>query len=843
MKKFFFFLGVIAASAFVFSACQKEQSVKDEPSDKLVTVTFTAEKAGVETRTAAVVGETSVSYVWTDEDAANIKLFTVATEIQGEGNQQHEVEVLTEVTNAVATKVSDTKLTISASVAPGATYSFRAILCDPQSYTGSGDNYSTRKPKIKAVQNPDSYNNFDPTADLLVSDDMDVTVIDSGEETISTGDLEMVFRRKVVVNKMTLKNLTANEKVSKVVVTSIDTDNTAGDLTGYLEGSTMKGQSKSITLEYDNVAVPSDGQFPVYFISMSNTGIALKVDVTTDQYVYTKSFAEGKSIDLNLGQFTKFAVALPAGTPATAVANGQYFITGIKSSQVYAAKMYVSGNNLQTFPITLNATNETISYADGVEDCLFTLTRITEGTYAGKYTIQDVNDLYLYAAGGTGSEAKNHLKGEEEPDAEGNAYWTVSKNGDGTYDVQSAGNAASRIMRYNGTNNIFSCYSSGQTAITLYPASWCTIDTTPVLTIDESERTKNVGCNDPSVAFSYSANRYATGPVVTIVSDSNSIIDGDPIVSDGTITVALNPNSDSFAKVATLSVTSSGLASAVTLTINQAEYTETSTVRFTYTITTSDFSATGYGKPINDITATEVNGTRTVTVKHADSNAGHQSGNIQFKKSTGILYNTTDLGNVISVVLNGASHANSYTVYKGSSEQPTTAGEGGYFCIKETGGNTLTCTSITVVFEKEVSSSGGDNPGGDTPTGDGIEITFSSISGTGDSGNITVTAAQGEGVSAPAYTSDELRLYANNTLTVASANSNIVRIELLFHRRGDKPYIETVTANPGTYTSGGVSTSSSDTKTDVWTGSSKNIVFTMGSSGQRVLEKVIVYYN
>ncbi len=141
------------------------------------------------------------------------------------------------------------------------------------------------------------------------------------------------------------------------------------------------------------------------------------------------------------------------------------------------------------------------------------------------------------------------------------------------------------------------------------------------------------------------------------------------------------------------------------------------------------------------------------------------------------------------------------------------------------------------------SSSGGDNPGGDTPTGDGIEITFSDVTGTGDSGNITVTAAIGEGSHAAAYTSNELRLYANNTLTVTSANSNIVRIELLFHKQGSKTYIETATANTGTYTTGGVSSSSTDTKTDVWTGSSKNIVITMGSPGQRVLEKVIVYYN
>ncbi len=315
MKKFFYSFGLLAASLLFFSSCQKDLKDNGElQSDKLVTISFTAEKAGLDTRTAAVEQDSKVSYKWTDEDAANIKLFTVGTETQGEGDQAHEVEVLTEVTNAVANKVSDTKLQISASVAPNATYIFRAILCDPESYTGSGTNYSTRKPKVKSTQYPNGYDNFDPTADILVSDNMEVHVIDSGEETVSTGNLEMVFRRQIVVNKMTLKNLTAGEKVRKVVVTS-----TTGNIQGYLNNGSMSGQSKVISLEYDDVVVPTGGQFPVYFISMNNTGIALSVEVTTDQYIYTKSFAEGRTIDFNLGQFTKFNVALPEGVANTAL--------------------------------------------------------------------------------------------------------------------------------------------------------------------------------------------------------------------------------------------------------------------------------------------------------------------------------------------------------------------------------------------------------------------------------------------------------------------------------------------------------------------------------------------
>lgn len=121
---------------------------------------------------------------------------------------------------------------------------------------------------------------------------------------------------------------------------------------------------------------------------------------------------------------------------------------------------------------------------------------------------------------------------------------------------------------------------------------------------------------------------------------------------------------------------------------------------YSYTITTSAFTATGYGKEMNDIVATATDGSgATLTVSHATNNAGLQSGKIQFKKNAGMLYNTTDLGTVDSVVLTGASGGTG-TVYKGSTQNPTSSGSGGYFTIKETANGTLTCTSITVTFTK-----------------------------------------------------------------------------------------------------------------------------------------------
>ena len=288
MRKFFYTLGIIAASALAFSACQKEQEIKEEPqSGKLVTISFTAEKAGMETRTGiATEGDSQVSYKWTDEDASNIKLFTV------------DGSTLTQVANPTITKVSDDKLTISATVAANATYTFRAILAG--AWTSSGKN-----PKLSDSQSPNGITSFDPTADILVSDDKEVTVSEDATNMLLT------FYRKVVINKMTLKKLTGGEKVDKVVISADDY------LTGYLDGDSMSGQKYSITVDFDNVTVPSDGLFPVYFVTIPKTGQSLTVEVTTDKGVYTKSFAEGKTIDFNLGQFTKFNFAVDKRSAVT----------------------------------------------------------------------------------------------------------------------------------------------------------------------------------------------------------------------------------------------------------------------------------------------------------------------------------------------------------------------------------------------------------------------------------------------------------------------------------------------------------------------------------------------
>lgn len=122
----------------------------------------------------------------------------------------------------------------------------------------------------------------------------------------------------------------------------------------------------------------------------------------------------------------------------------------------------------------------------------------------------------------------------------------------------------------------------------------------------------------------------------------------------------------------------------------------------------------------------------------------------------------------------------------------------------------------------------------------GTAFTFTSASSTNQTkGDISVKIDKASGLNEPFFsTSGELRLYANNTITVTG--KNITSIELTFTKQGTKDYA-TLTASPGTLKSGGVSTSNTNYVTDIWTGSASKVTFTLGNPGQRIVTKIVVH--
>lgn len=97
---------------------------------------------------------------------------------------------------------------------------------------------------------------------------------------------------------------------------------------------------------------------------------------------------------------------------------------------------------------------------------------------------------------------------------------------------------------------------------------------------------------------------------------------------------------------------------------------------------------------------------------------------------------------------------------------------------------------------------------------------------------ITVSFDKASGSSAPAWYDAGLRLYANNTITISSAN-NITGITFNWEKQGSKAFAS-VSASVGTYTH------PSAAGEGTWTGSSKSITFTLGNSGQLQLNTFTV---
>jgi len=110
---------------------------------------------------------------------------------------------------------------------------------------------------------------------------------------------------------------------------------------------------------------------------------------------------------------------------------------------------------------------------------------------------------------------------------------------------------------------------------------------------------------------------------------------------------------------------------------------------------------------------------------------------------------------------------------------------------------------------------------------------------------ISVSVAKGNGQTAPAYktvygtNSGELRLYAQNTITITATEITSVQLVCSKSSASNKAYAS-LSASTGTLVSGGESTSNTDKKIDTWTGTTDILVLTLGSSGQRAVYQLVV---
>ena len=451
-------IGMLAVAALAFAGCSKEVDVQKEKTTGTHTLTFKVQK-DIDTKTAVVEGDGVASYVWTDKDDQYFHIYengVEATDISMELSENNTIATFTAT-------FEDTE---------DEAFSYTAVYGSEVSNAGN--------PMIINEQTP-ALDSFDPAADVLVSS----KPITLEGNVAADEDTEFLFTLKRVasVNKMTLKGLTAGEKVVTVELAS-DQNFSARYM---VDKGTYTGNQKKLVFDFsslDDAVVGTDGTFPVYFVSAPVENATFSVRVVTESTVYMRDDFTSK-LNLAVGTFRRFGINLSGyGTPIQTateyklvedeeqiVDGAEYLI--VAKDKGKAAGAYNSGKYYDAESVTVN--NKVISITSEPVQ-VFTL---ESGSGAGKFYVKDASGQYV--TGGNKSITLGNTAFE----------WTITSSG-----MSFVLSGTTYNMQYNNSNPRFTAYSSSQTAIELYVNEATMVELAdPELSFD-GEATINVAWED-----------------------------------------------------------------------------------------------------------------------------------------------------------------------------------------------------------------------------------------------------------------------------------------------------------------------------------------------------------
>ena len=536
---------LVAAAAMAFASCQKEETAAPETVSATLTMHADVEQTKTYLENNTVLwgtGESVTLYVRSGETA---KFFDSASTDDYDGQ-------------ASASFTFDIKDVAEAeSYALGGIYPASAAMDDNTDAT----KFKTILPQTQNAE----VGKYDPSAYIMVLKPETVEALPE--------QYQASFRRATALNKITLTNV--KEDITTVEITVPESMALAGrryfDLTKGTSGEIYYGQSNTITVNSQFVGESIDVWFCSWGVELE-PGQELTVRMKNANKSFTRTIqANAKGIKFVEGDLNTLKINMQDAIEESLDSfAGEWLITGTTGGVTYAAGAYVNGKNNLNDNIAITVENDVIAPVDGLENCKMLFTEITEGDYKGMYTIQDVNGNYLYAA----ASGSNHLKATASASS-AHYYWTVECN-DGEYSVVASKSTNRNVMQFNPNNGspIFSCYASAtQTALVLYPYSMVKVDTTPKIVIS-GETTRNVVFGGETVNFNYVL-KYLDGENLTwVVSDEDMV--SDVTAEDGVLVVTVSEN-EGKARTATITL-SCGDAADVVLTLNQAEYVDTSVI-------------------------------------------------------------------------------------------------------------------------------------------------------------------------------------------------------------------------------------------------------------------------
>lgn len=462
---------------------------------------------------------------------------------------------------------------------------------------------------ILASQKPTA-TSFDPAADLLISKPV-YYIADETEAFID----DVQFARALAILKINVftQDFTSaqGQYLSKVTVAA-----TGGNLAGRPVFDLSAGDAvitkynvniDTVNALYEedivSIGATADADHNSVFLMVAPGTFKKDSKFTfsgvTDGYEFTKEVTLSGDLVLTPGKIKEINLSLAEANFKAFVETsyaGDWMIVGENTKDMvtthYAMPAYSDGNNIKAVTYIMDGEKaKAETEAVDLNNCLYTVEKVTEGSYKGYYTIRDINGLYIYAA----STSSNYLKASA-LGTDDKYFWTIECDEEGNWSVY-AKSTGRNVLRfnYNGGSAMFSCYAAGAMApVALFPWENVIVDTTPKIQASSDVLTINADGTVKGNPITVKGNKYVTGTITAAISGENSSWLTAASVSDGKLSVTAEANKKAAQRTAVITLSYEGAQDVViNVTQEAAELGSKSEINFeagaaTYTDWTFD---------------------------------------------------------------------------------------------------------------------------------------------------------------------------------------------------------------------------------------------------------------
>lgn len=431
MKKLTYLIA-IATSVLAMASCQKEQNITN--SKDLTVVSFSTSEIQTKTAFGDKTAEGKYPTLWTGNEIVGVAYNG------GSVNKEN-------ITSSTDGKSASFEIAF-AQDANATSHNFY-VISPADAFLGMTKDGAKGNIQINASQTPGE-GTCDPAAQVIAASHK--------SETFDT-QINLAFSHVTAYGNLSIVLPEGGGAVSNISLTG--SKNIAGRFYCDFNGALAENSASStISLLTNKV---SDIFFACAPADLS--GGKLDITVTTENGTYEKSIdLTGKTLKFESGKISKFTVngftkkesdeVYTLVTDASTLKIGDKVIIAAATAD-FAISTTQNNNNRGQADVT-KKDNTIVNPGKDVQ--VFTL---EAGTTIDTYAF-NTGSGYIYAA----SSSNNYLKTQTTNNDNGS--WTISCTADGVATIKASGTNSRNLLKYNSSNNLFSCYKSGQNAVAIY---------------------------------------------------------------------------------------------------------------------------------------------------------------------------------------------------------------------------------------------------------------------------------------------------------------------------------------------------------------------------------------